>query len=102
MVSIGDHGHIVYVKFKTPGLNTVVCAPDRNSDVGGQASQGYQLIDGFPIALLVPGSCPLRNVSDVIAGRILERYAIGIEVAAHSRGRDVKSGDASDAHDVSI
>jgi len=102
MVSAGDHGGILYVKFKTPGLNPIMRDFFRHGDVRGQASQRYQLVDGFPVALLIPGSGPLLDVRDWVAGRILERYAIGIEVAAHSRGRDVKSGDASDTHDTSI
>jgi hypothetical protein len=102
MVSTGDHGGILYVKFKTPRFDSIMRVFDWNSDIGRQASQGYQLVDSFPVALLVPGSGPLLDVRDWAASRILERYAISIEVTAYSCGRDVKSGDASDSHYASI
>jgi hypothetical protein len=102
MLLLGYLGHILDFKVESPGGDAIVRGSLGQRDRVWQAPQGYQLIHGLPVALLIAAQGPGYYVGDVIAGRILERYAIGVEVAAHTGGRDVKRGDAAYLHDAYI
>ena len=85
-------------KFKLPGT----CITTIGRDIQWLSAQTDQLVQGLPIALLVPSKCPVMLIVNCVASTIPKWYLAGPKMTSDAGGRAIKKSSTQYSHYTSI
>jgi hypothetical protein len=89
---------VINFKHKLPGAQIITVW----YDIQWLCTQTNQLIQCFPIALLIPGKCPVVLIFNCVAGTIRKRYLAGSKMTSDASGRAIKQSSTEYSHYTSI
>lgn len=88
------------LEFECPDRRTIDVFHARIRDVCGQGTQSDDLLECFPVPLLIAAAIPSCLVVDCLSGLVLERDPVAGSTAGHSGAGYVKRGLAAYFHPV--